>query len=127
MQGKQLFEYAVIRVVPRVEREEFCNIGVILFSKKAKFLQCRFFLDETRLRALYKDLDLEELKLYLHSFELICRGSKQGGPIAQFDQPGRFRWLTATRSTILQSSKVHPGFCDEPEKALVELFEQLVK
>ena len=127
MQGKRLFEYAVLRVVPRVEREEFCNIGVVLFSKEARFLQCSFHLNEARLRALYADLDLEELKQYLASFERICMGSKQGGVIAQLDQPSRFRWLTATRSTILQASKVHPGFCEDPEKALHKLVEELVR
>lgn len=127
MQGKRLFEYAVLRVVPRVEREEFCNIGVVLYSKEARFLQCSFHLNETRLRALFADLDLEELKQYLASFERICMGSKQGGVIAQLDQPSRFRWLTATRSTILQASKVHPGFCEDPEKALQKLVEELVR
>jgi hypothetical protein len=127
MQGKRLFEYAVLRVVPRVEREEFCNIGVVLYSKEARFLQCSFHLNENRLRALFADLDLEELKQYLASFERICMGSKQGGAIAQLDQPSRFRWLTATRSTILQASKVHPGFCEDPEKALLKLVEELVR
>lgn len=126
MQGKRLFEYAVLRVVPRVEREEFCNIGVVLYSKEARFLQCKFHLDELRLKALFAALDIEELKQYLESFERICSGSKQGGQIAQLDQPSRFRWLTATRSTILQSSKVHPGFCEEPGIALQKLFEELV-
>jgi hypothetical protein len=126
MQGKRLFEYAVLRVVPRVEREEFCNIGVVLYSKETRFLQCKFHLDEQRLKALFAGLDIKELKQYLESFERICNGSKQGGQIAQLDQSSRFRWLTATRSTILQSSKVHPGFCEDPGKALQKLFDELV-
>lgn len=126
MQGKRLFEYAVLRVVPRVEREEFCNIGVVLYSKETRFLQCKFHLNELRLKALFAALDIEELKQYLESFERICNGSKSGGQIAQLDQPSRFRWLTATRSTILQSSKVHPGFCEDPGMALQKLFEELV-
>lgn len=126
MQGQRLFEYAILRVVPRVEREEFCNIGVVLYSREAKFLQCKFHLDPVRLKALYRELDLEELQAYLDSFELVCNGQSNGGPIARLDIASRFRWLTATRSTILQSSRVHPGFCAEPYKALQKLFEQLV-
>jgi hypothetical protein len=126
MQGKRLFEYAILRVVPRVEREEFCNIGVVLYSREARFLQCKFHLDEARLKALYPKLDIEELRDYLSSFERICQGAKNGGPIAQLDLPSRFRWLTATRSTILQCSKVHPGFCAEPDQALDKLMEELV-
>lgn len=126
MQGQRLFEYAVLRVVPRVEREEFCNIGVVLYSRDAKFLRCKFHLNPVRLKALYADLDLDELNGYLQSFEWVCEGSIQGGPIAKLDIPSRFRWLTATRSTILQCSRVHPGFCAEPAKALDKLMEQLV-
>lgn len=126
MQGQHLFEYAILRVVPRVEREEFCNIGVVLYSREAKFLRCKFHLDSVRLNALYRELDLKELQAYLDSFELVCNGKSNGGPIARLDIASRFRWLTATRSTILQSSKVHPGFCAEPDKALQKLFEQLV-
>lgn len=126
MQGKRLFEYAILRVVPRVEREEFCNIGVVLYSREGRFLQCKYHLDEARLKALYPNLDLEELQRYLSSFERICQGARNGGPIAQLDAPSRFRWLTATRSTILQCSKVHPGFCAEPDKALDKLMEELV-
>lgn len=95
-------------------------------QQEARFLQCKFHLDELRLKALFAALDIEELKQYLESFERICNGRKEGGQIAQLDQPSRFRWLTATRSTILQSSKVHPGFCEEPNMALQKLFEQLV-
>ncbi|KYP13871.1 DUF3037 domain-containing protein [Flavihumibacter sp. CACIAM 22H1] len=126
MQGQRLFEYAILRIMPRVEREEFCNVGVVLYSREAKFLQCRYHLDPVRLKALFRELDLHEVEAYLQSFELICRGAKNGGPIAQLDLASRFRWLTATRSTILQCSKVHPGFCAVPDKALEKLVEQLV-
>ena len=126
MQEKQLFEYAVIRVVPKVEREEFINVGVILFSKKAKYLQSKCELNEARLKALCETIDIEEVKTYLQAFDRICKGSMDGGPIAKLDLPSRFRWLTATRSTVVQCSKVHPGFCDDLEKALERLFEQLV-
>lgn len=126
MPEKQLYEYAIIRVVPKVEREEFINVGVILFSKKLKFLKTLYKVDEKRLRALCESLDIEEVATYLKAFEQISAGSKEAGPIAKLDPPSRFRWLTATRSTVVQASKVHPGFCNEPEKALEKLFEQMV-
>src|SRR5471030_1532516 len=109
MPAKHLFEYAVIRVVPRVEREEFLNIGVILYSKPG-FLQSKYILDEARLLSFSADLDIGDLREHLCSFERICSGDKAGGPISKLDTASRFRWLTATRSTVLQTSKVHPGF-----------------
>ena len=126
MQEQHLFEYAVIRVVPRVEREEFLNVGVILYCKKPPFLQARYTLDTARLSAFCPGLDIEEIKAYLCAFEHISAGSPAGGPIAKLDMASRFRWLTATRSTIVQSSKVHPGFCTDPLVTLEKLHEQLV-
>jgi hypothetical protein len=126
MQQKHLFEYAVIRVVPRVEREEFLNIGVILYCAKQKFLQAIYQLDEVRLQALYRDLDIAELREHLCSFERICQGDKATGPIGKLDIASRFRWLIATRSTILQTSKVHPGMSEDALQTLNRLFEQLV-
>lgn len=121
-----LFEYAVIRVVPRVEREEFINVGVILYCSKLKFLQVIFTLNEERLGSFYKDFDLDELNQHLSSFKNICFGGKSTGPIGQLDMASRFRWLTATRSTVVQSSKVHPGFCKNPQETLLRLHKQLV-
>jgi hypothetical protein len=126
MQQKHLFEYAVIRVMPRVEREEFLNIGVILYCAKQRFLQARYLLDETRLKAFSPDLDITELKEHVCALERICIGDIAAGPIGRLDIASRFRWLTATRSTILQTSKVHPGFCTEATETLERLFEQLV-
>src|ERR1700744_4604491 len=126
MQQKHLFEYAVIRVVPRVEREEFLNIGVIVYSAKQKFLQARYLLDEARLQAFYTGLDIDGLKEHLCSFEHICEGNQSGGPIGKLDIASRFRWLTATRSTILQTSKVHPGMTADAQQTLDRLFDQLV-
>ena len=126
MPDKQVYEYAIIRVVPKVEREEFINVGVILFSKKLKFLKTLYKVDEKRLKALCDTLDIDEVAQYLKAFQQISEGHPDGGPIAKLDQPSRFRWLTATRSTVVQASKVHPGFCNEPEKALEKLFEQMV-
>ncbi|MDF2433104.1 MAG: hypothetical protein JWP44_2735 [Mucilaginibacter sp.] len=126
MQQKHLFEYAVIRVIPRVEREEFLNIGVIVFCAKQKFLQARYLLDEDRLQAFSAAIDIAELKEHVCAIERICLGNKDAGPIGKLDIASRFRWLTATRSTILQTSKVHPGFCDDASETLNRLFEQLV-
>jgi len=126
MPDKQVFEYAIIRVVPKVEREEFINVGVILFSKKLKFLKTLYKVDEKRLSILCESLDIDDVAQYLRAFQKISEGDPEAGPIAKLDQPSRFRWLTATRSTVVQASKVHPGFCDEPQRALEKLFEQMV-
>jgi hypothetical protein len=127
MPEKHLYEYAVLRVVPRVEREEFLNVGVILYCSAQGFLQARFEVPETRLRAFAgHELDLAELTERLRSFERICRGRKEGGPIGQLPLASRFRWLTATRSTIVQTSPVHPGRCENAEETLARLHAQLV-
>jgi hypothetical protein len=126
MQDKHLFEYAVIRVVPRVEREEFLNVGVIVYCSRLKYLELIYTLDTQRLLAFYPKLDIAGLAQHLQAFEAITKGSKDGGPIAQLDLANRFRWLTATRSTILQSSKVHPGFCGDPAAALRRMHATLV-
>ena len=122
----QLFEYAVIRVVPRVEREEFINIGVILYCPKQKFLKAILSIDEARIRALAPNLDIDCLKDNIKSFEKIAHGALDAGPIAKLDIASRFRWLTATRSTVVQSSKVHPGLCKDADSTLKRLFNQLV-
>lgn len=126
MPENHLFEYAIIRIVPRVEREEFFNVGVVLFCKKLNFLEVKYVLPEEKIRLFCEMLQMEELKEYLSSFEKICKGTADGGPIALLDKASRFRWLTATRSTVLQTSKVHPGLCDDPAQALRHLFDQLV-
>lgn len=126
MQEQHLFEYAVIRVVPRVEREEFINVGVILLCAKQKFLQVRMAVNAHRLNALYNNLNTDELNEHIHSFERICKGGVEGGAIGLLPLAERFRWLTATRSTIVQTSKVHPGLCTDPSAMLNHLFEKLV-
>jgi len=126
MQDKHLFEYAVIRVVPRVDREEFLNVGVVLYCPKQKYLELIYTLDPSRLKAIAPGLDLEELESHLHAFSAVVRGGPSGGPIGQLDIASRFRWLTAQRSTILQTSKVHPGFCSQPAEALKRLHAALV-
>ena len=121
-----LFEYAVIRVMPRVEREEFLNVGVIVYCRSQGFLQTRFALNEERLRALSAELDLPEIAERFQAFERICAGKAEGGVIGKLSIAERFRWLTATRSTVVQSSPVHPGLCVDAGKTLAKLFEQLV-
>lgn len=126
MQGKQLFEYAVIRVVPRVEREEFINVGVILYCAPQKFLKCSFEINTDRLTAFAEDIDIDEILSNLNAVQKICCGGEGAGPIGQLDLASRFRWLTATRSTVVQASKVHPGFCNDAEDTLLKLHRQLV-
>lgn len=126
MQGKQIYEYAFIRFVPKVEREEFLNVGVILFSRRKKFLEVKYHIDEDRLKAFSREVDLEQLHGYLKSWELICQADPQGGPIAKLDGASRFRWLTASRSTIIQNSVVHTGICEKPDVVLKKLFEKYV-
>lgn len=126
MQEKHLFEYAVIRVVPRVEREEFMNVGIVLFCKKQKYLKVHYRLQPERLQAVHPGVDLDEIRAHLEAYRLIAEGSCPNSPIAQLDPPSRFRWLTATRSTIVQSSKVHPGLCADLPLSLERLFQQYV-
>jgi len=126
MQGNNLFEYAVIRVVPKVEREEFLNVGVILYCRDLNFLQTRCSLSREKLLAFGCEVDIPEIEDNLNSFVRICEGGKDSGPIGQLIPAERFRWLTATRSTIVQTSKVHPGFCVDPGETLERLFEELV-
>ncbi|HVF98061.1 MAG TPA: DUF3037 domain-containing protein [Flavisolibacter sp.] len=126
MPEKRLFEYAVVRVVPRVEREEFLNVGIILYCRQAKFLAFRYQLDNEKLAVLCPATDCTEVDDHLKSFDKICTGGKEAGAIGNLDLPSRFRWLTATRSTIVQTSKVHPGFCVSPEETIQKLFRQLV-
>jgi hypothetical protein len=126
MQDRVTFEYAIILVVPRVEREEFFNVGVILFSKRKRFLAVKYHIDETKLNAFSCELELETLKGYLKSWESICAGNKAGGAIAEFELSDRFRWLAATRSTVIQSSKTHPGLSDNPQEELEDIFEKYV-
>lgn len=126
MHGKNLYEYAVIRVLPKVEREEFINVGIILFSKRAKYIRMMYKLDTERLGAFSTEMDLDLLVENLKSFEKICEGSKEGGVIAQFDIPERFRWLTAVRSSCIQTSRPHPGYAENLDLEVEKLFGELV-
>jgi Protein of unknown function (DUF3037) len=120
------FDYAVIRVVPRVDREEFINAGVILFCKEQRFLRARVALLPERVRALWAETDIDLIQVHLLAFTRICDGDAQAGPIAQLPQAERFHWLVCPRSTTVQVSAVHSGLCQDPELTLERLFEQLV-
>ena len=126
MQNKVTYEFAVIRLVPKVEREEFLNIGVILFSKRKKYLGIKYQVDIKRINAFSDEVDVNMVSEYLEAWKSICEGAPQGGKIGELDLALRFRWLVASRSTIIQSSKTHPGLCHDPEKVLEELFQLYV-
>jgi Protein of unknown function (DUF3037) len=120
------FDYAVLRVVPHVEREEFINVGVILFCRARNFLDARTHLDARRLTALAPDLDVAQVQEQLDLVRRICVGGAEAGPLDELNQVERFRWLTSPRSTSLQVSPVHGGICDDPRAALDDLFARLV-
>ena len=126
MPGKHLYEYAVIRILPRVEREEFINAGIILFSKRAGYLKSQHYLDEKKLNLFPTECDADTIRVHLTIFDLICSGQREGGPIASLDTPERFRWLTAVRSSCIQTSRPHPGFTDDLDGTLRKLMEELV-
>ncbi|MBA3647771.1 MAG: DUF3037 domain-containing protein [Chitinophagales bacterium] len=127
MQEKHLYEYAIIRLVPRVEREEFLNVGVILYCADQNYLKTKFELRHDKFRVVSDGLDIEELTARLCSFQQICSGMEQGGSIAKLPIAERFRWLTAARSTMIQLSPVHPGLCEDAEETLDKLYLSLVQ
>ncbi len=120
------YDFATIRVVPRVEREEFVNAGVIVFCLGQKFLRALVHVDPARLKALWPELDVDLVRQHLDAFPKICDGGLEGGPIARLTARERFHWLVAPRSTMIQISAVHSGLCDSPEAALHEMFRQMV-
>jgi hypothetical protein len=125
---REPFEYAVLRVSPRVERGELVNVGVVLFCRTKRFLGVRVALGERQvaaLRALAPDLDLEAVRSHLASIQAIVGGEAAAGPIAELDAPERFRWVTSPSSTMIQPSDVHGGLTDDPEATLGELFERM--
>jgi len=120
------YEFAVIRLVPKVEREEFLNIGVILFSKPKKYLGIKYKIDEKRITSFSDKVDVHLVSEYLQAWQSICIGDPKGGSIGKLERSERFRWLVASRSTIIQSSKTHPGLCLRPEKVLEDIFNRYV-
>ena len=127
MPGREDFQYAIVRAVPRVERGETLNVGVVLFSRRHRFLAARTELDDTALRALAPDCDGAQVRLQLETIERIAAGDPAGGPIAALEPSERFHWLTAPASTIVQASAVHTGLTSDPAAELDHLFATLVR
>ena len=129
MPGQTSFDYAVVRVVPRVEREEFMNVGVIVFCRTTQFLEARVCLDVDRLVALSPNTEknVGSIQAYLDLIPRICAGGLDAGPIGALDRSERFHWLSAPRSTVIQTSPIHSGLCDDPKTTLEELFCRLVQ
>jgi hypothetical protein len=121
------YDYAIIRAVPKVEREEFINVGVIVSCPAKGFLEARIELDEQRLLSLDATLDVESIRKHLATIPAICAGGEQSGPIGQLSQRERFYWLTAARSTIIQTSSVHAGRCKSPDEVLEHLLDTMVR
>lgn len=121
------YDYAIVRAVPRVEREEFINIGVIVSCFEKDFLAARIEIDEARLMAFDPTIDIDAIRRHAHSVVVICEGGPDAGAIGKLPQRERFRWLVAPRSTIIQISPSHAGQCDEPAKVLEHLVEKMVR
>ncbi len=120
------YDYAIIRLVPCVERGEAINVGVILFCRTRRFLGVSVHLDETRLRSFAPDLDIANVQRHLDHLVKVCYGKEGSGPIGQLSQSERFHWLVSPRSTIIQPSPVHVGLCNDPETMLQHLLKTLV-
>ncbi len=125
MPARSTYEYTLIRVVPRVERDEFMNVGVVLFCRERRFLESRIQVNMQRLAFVAPDLDLETLRMQLDHIPIICAGGRAAGPIGELPAPERFRWLSAPRSAVIQPSEVHMGLCDHPAAALERLAAQI--
>jgi hypothetical protein len=121
------YDYAVIRVVPRVEREEFVNVGVVVSCPERQFLEARIELDPVRIAALDPALDLDGIRAHLATIPQICAGGQAAGPIGRLSPRERFRWLTAPRSAVIQFSPAHTGRCDDPEALLERLLATMVR
>lgn len=126
MPARLSFEYAVVRVVPRVDREEFINAGVIVFCLEKRFLRARVAVDKRRILALWPHADLEVIRQHLEAIPLICEGNQGAGPIGALSVRERFHWLVSPRSTVIQVSAAHSGLCDSPEQALDRLYVSFV-
>lgn len=126
MHEKHLYDYAVIRVVPKVEREEFVNVGLMLFCKRQKYLRIEYQIPTEKISAFCPEFDLEQLKTNLDSFVKICNGKSDGGPIGTFEIAERFRWLTAVKSSSIQTSRPHSGFSSDLDATFEKLYAELV-
>ncbi len=126
MPAPSSYDYAIIRIVPYVERGEFINVGVILFCQTRRFLGMLFSLDTNRLLALAPDIDIEDVQHELTNMQRIAKGGKDAGPIGELSPSERFHWLVSPRSTIIQTSPVHSGLCADPQAALDHLLKTMV-
>ena len=126
MPDRSSFDYAVLRIVPRVDREEFVNAGLVLFCLGQKFLHARVSIDEALVRSLYPDFDIDAARRHLEAFPRIAAGDAGSGPVALLNQRQRFHWLTAPRSTVIQVSPVHSGICEDARAEFDRLFQYLV-
>jgi len=122
----ETYQYATLRIVPQIERGEFINAGILVFSRRLKFLRARILLDQERLRALAPDLDVTAVESHLRIREWIASGDPRGGPVSTQPQSERFGWLVAPSSTVIQPSEVHTGLCSNPDAILEHLFTKLV-
>jgi hypothetical protein len=127
MPARASFDYAIVRVVPHVEREEFLNAGAILFCRTLDYLGARVELDRARLAALAPDVDAAEVEQHLAAILRICAGGPDAGPIGRLTRAERFHWLVSPGSTMIQPSPVHCGLCSDPEVALERLMERMVR
>jgi hypothetical protein len=124
---RDTYDYAIIRVVPKVEREEFINVGVVVSCPARGFLEARIELDEKRLLAMDPSLDVATIRAHLATFPTVCAGGEQAGPMGRLSQRERFHWLVAPRSTVIQTSPVHTGCCRDPAAVLERLLARMVR
>ena len=126
MQELNKYEYAVVRYVPRVEREEFINVGLAMMCKRRRWIKVGIFIPEGKLCAMCPDTDREILARQLQSFIEIAEGKRSAGPVAQYPVEERFRWISAVKSSVIQTSRPHPGLCEDLDATFSRLFEELV-
>ena len=126
MHVKHLYEYAVLRVVPKVEREEFINIGLLVFCKRQKYLRIEYHIFNEKIKSICSEFDINQLKENVESFVKIGKGEKNAGPIATFEIDERFRWLTAVKSSSIQTSRPHSGFSTNLDETFEKLYSELV-
>lgn len=119
-----LYEYAIVRIVPKVEREEFFNVGVIVYARTKRFLKLKFHIDAAKLAVFSDELTVDFFEDYLQAWHWVCEGDQQGGRIGELDLAVRFRWLTAQRSTVIQSSRPHVGLCSDLDELVEKLFKE---
>lgn len=126
MHEKHLYDYAVIRVVPKVEREEFVNVGLMLLCKRQKYLRIAYQIPTEKIKLLCSEFDIEQLEINLEAFVKICNGKAEGGPIGAFEIEERFRWLSAVKSSSIQTSRPHSGFSSDLDATFEKLYSELV-